>query len=338
MTRAPPAVHVLTGFLGAGKTTLLGQWLREPDLRDTAVLVNEFGEIGLDHHFLEAVEGEVVLLANGCICCSIRGDLAGALNNLLQAQAKGRVPPFRRVVIETTGLADPAPICATVLLEPRLRQAFALGNIICCVDALLGAEQLERQAVAVRQVAAADRIILTKTDHAAAPDGGPLRSRLQAMNPSARHYESGTAGLRASEILHEGGFDPENRAAEVRRWASQIPAKPFAFGQAPASPVSELAAAVVLRAERALPWDRFVLWLTMLLHAHGAQILRTKAILTIEGAATPVALHAVQHIVHPPLHLPEWPKDETGSQIVMIVQGLDPEALRASFAAFLGSI
>lgn len=336
--RAGIPVHVLTGFLGSGKTTLLRHWLNDPGLQDTAVLVNEFGAVGLDHHLLTAMDKELVLLANGCVCCSIRGDLAGALNQLLQDRAAGRIPPFRRVVIETTGLAEPAPICATVLVEPRLRHAFALGNIICCLDSLLGVEQLERQPIARQQVVTADRLILTKTD--LVPDEGlsALRTQTVALNPAALMTESTLAAPAPATLLMEGSFSEEGRVDEVRRWAA-LAARKGGFSLAGQRIAEETStndiAATVLEIDEPLPWERFVLWLTMLLHAHGAQILRTKAILQVDGAITPVALHAVQHIVHPPLHLRAAPPGLTGSQIVMITQNLPREALRTSFQAFV---
>lgn len=336
--RAGIPVHVLTGFLGSGKTTLLRHWLNDPGLQDTAVLVNEFGAVGLDHHLLTALDKEVVLLANGCVCCSIRGDLAGALNQLLQDRAAGRIPPFQRVVIETTGLAEPAPICATVLVEPRLRHAFALGNIICCLDSILGAEQLARQPIARQQAVTADRLILTKADMVSQSDMDTLRTHADALNPAALVTVSTLQAPAGASILMEGSFAEAGRADEARRWAS-LASRERRFsltGSASAGQtVTDVVEATVLTLEYPIPWERFVLWLTMLLHAHGKKILRTKAILQIEGATTPVALHAVQHIVHPPLHLPLMPPGLNGSQIVMIAQGLAPAMIHASFDAFV---
>jgi G3E family GTPase len=227
-----------------------------------------------------------------------------------------------------------------VLVEPRLRHAFALGNIICCLDSMLGPEQLARQPIARQQVVTADRLILTKTEMVSNTRLTALQAQTGALNPAAHLIESTLATPAPAALLMEGSFSEEGRADEIRRWAS-LAGQKAGFSLTGQRPVEDDAAAtieaIVLAVHAPLPWERFVLWLTMLLHAHGAQILRTKAILQIEGAATPVALHAVQHIVHPPLHLPAMPPGLEGSQIVMIAQGIGSERLRASFRAFVQS-
>jgi G3E family GTPase len=178
-------VTLITGFLGSGKTTLLQRLLRDPALSDTAVLLNEFGEIGLDHHLLERIDEKIVMLQSGCVCCTIRGELSTAIKHLHSRRERGLLPPFRRLVIESTGLADPFPILSTVRSDPVLRHHFCLGNVITTVDAVNGARQLDAQSESIKQVAVADRLVLTKTDLTTAEAATRLTKRLRHINPGA---------------------------------------------------------------------------------------------------------------------------------------------------------
>src|SRR5215469_3214485 len=178
-------VNVITGFLGSGKTTLLRRLLAAPQLSDTAVLVNEFGEVGLDHHLLRRIDDEIVLLQSGCVCCTIRGDLSAAMRDLYAKRERGEIVPFRRLVIETTGLADPVPILSTIMTEPVLRYHFHLGNVVATVDAVNGLSHLEHQEESAKQAAVADRIVITKTDIAGCSEVAELRRRLARLNPAA---------------------------------------------------------------------------------------------------------------------------------------------------------
>ena len=208
----PTPVTVLTGFLGAGKTTLLNRLLRQPALAGTAVLVNEFGEIGLDHLLVEKLDENTVLLNAGCLCCTVRGDLSRALADLLPRVEAGEV---RRVVIETTGLADPAPILATLMSDPVAGRAYRLDGIVTVVDAVNGMAQLDAQPEAVRQVAVADRIVLSKTDLADPPE---LRERLRRLNPGAPLLTATHGEVDAAALLHAGLFDPDSKIPDVRGW------------------------------------------------------------------------------------------------------------------------
>ncbi|WP_407525074.1 CobW family GTP-binding protein [Methylobacterium oryzisoli] len=317
MSGATP-VTLLTGFLGAGKTTLLARLLARPDLRDTAVLINEFGAVGLDHLLVEAVEGEVVLMRGGCVCCSIRGDLKAALLGLHDRRRRGLVPAFRRVVIETTGLADPGPALATLVADPVLRHAFAPAGTVTVVDAVNGAATLDTCDEAVRQVAAADRIVLTKTDLAAPETVAGVAARLARLNP--------VAPVRRLAL----GTDPE--AALILDPAAILPGR----FRAEAEPVPHAGITAVLLESGPVDWVRFGLWLSMLLHRHGARILRLKGLVAVEGVATPVVIQGVQHLIHPPLHLAAWPDGRPGTRLVAIVRDLDTALLRRSFAAFTG--
>jgi G3E family GTPase len=332
-------VNVITGFLGSGKTTLLQRLLVSPALADTAVLVNEFGEVGLDHHLLRRLDGEVVLLQSGCLCCTIRDDLSAAMRDLYSRRERGEVPAFRRLAVETTGLADPVPILSTVMAEPVLRHHFRLGNVVTTVDAVNGLMHLERQEESVKQAAVADRIVITKTDIADDSDLAELRRRLARLNPAAAQLQTAPGvALDPDLILARDLYDLDGRAEEVRRWLSIETER----AHGPAAHHLHLDVnrhdarihAFCLRFDQPLDWTAFGIWLTMLLHSHGVDILRVKAMLNVAESPGPVVVHCVQHLVHPPDHLPQWPDDDRSSRIVFIVRGLSREMIERSLAAF----
>jgi G3E family GTPase len=315
-------VTLITGCLGSGKTTLLQRLLRDPVLSDTAVLINEFGEIGLDHHLLERIDETMVMLQSGCVCCTIRGELSAAIMDLHSRRERGLLPRFRRLIIESTGLADPFPILSTVRSDPVLRHHFCLGNVITTVDAVNGARQLDGQPESVKQVAVADRLVLTKTDLAAADVTARLTQRLRRINlgaPLRRAAENNVdAGALLSGEGHEAWQPAETDDAipdDHPRHADQI-------------------RTLALSIDDPIDWARFSIWLTMLLNRHGEALLRIKGILNVADAVTPVAVHAVQHLVHTPRHLKAWPDADRRSRLVFIAHGLDPAMIRRSFRAF----
>ena len=314
--------HLLTGFLGSGKTSLLKRLLALPDLRGTAVLINEFGEVGLDHLLVEEVDEQVVLLKSGCVCCSIRGDLRDGLERLHGRMESGQVPPFERVAIETTGLADPVPIVAGFTADPALRWHFRLGNVVTVVDTVNGVANLDRFAEAVKQVALADRLVLSKADLA---DPGPLGQRLRGLNPTASLHLSTEAAPAPASLLLDDFHDPASRSAEVARWLGEA----SSHGHHAHGPTT-----FSLTAEAPLDWAAFGLWLSMLLHAHGASILRVKGLLHVRGVPRPVVIQGVQHLVHKPLHLDAWPDGRPQTRLVLIGTGLDRDAIERSFRAF----
>jgi G3E family GTPase len=330
-------VNVITGFLGSGKTTLLNRLLRSPQLARTAVLVNEFGEVGLDHLLLETLDAETVILQSGCVCCTIRGDLADAIRKLFSRRERGVVPRFDRLAIETTGLADPAPIISTLLAEPVIRHHFRLGNVVVTVDAVNGPLHLAQNPESVKQVAVADRIVLTKTDLADAALAGELKAALVRLNPSAPILEAVSDPLAPDDLMAADVYDPARRSVEVRRWLDEEAHRAAAHGPRHGHDPNRHdrdIRAFCLTFERPLDWTLFGIWLTMLLHAHGERVLRVKGILNVLGLATPVVIHGVQHVVHPPSHLEAWPSGERRSRIVFIVRGLEPQAIERSLAAF----
>ncbi|HSK16706.1 MAG TPA: GTP-binding protein [Gaiellaceae bacterium] len=309
-------VVLVTGFLGSGKTTLLSRLLGRPELGETAVIVNEIGEVAIDHHLLRQVDERTVLLANGCLCCTLRGDLADELRDLLSRRTRGEIPPFRRVVVETTGLADPAPILNTLLAEPVVKHHFEPGAVIATVDALNGLGQLGREAETVKQVVVADRLVLTKTDLADPGAVAELEQRLLALNPAADRLEASFGEADPELLLAPGGRDPRDLPAAPDGGHGDV--RPF-----------------VLFLNRPVDWTAFGIWLTMLLGSRGEDVLRVKGLLDV-GAEGPVVLNGVQHVVHPPIHLDAWPDEDRRSRIVFIARGIGKREVEESLEAFAG--
>lgn len=327
-------VNVVTGFLGSGKTTLLRRLLAARGMGKTAVLVNEFGEVGLDHHLLQRIDAATVLLKSGCLCCTIRGDLADAIRDLYGRRERGEVPLFRRLVIETAGLADPAPIVATLASEPVIRHHFRLANIITVVDAVNGPATLDRYEESVKQVAVADRLAVSKSDIVDKAALAALRLRLTRLNPTAAIEEAGRA--RPGRLLADDLQDPAPKSEAVRRWLDEAERHEHA-GHDPSRHGPDIAS-FCIALDRPLEWSAVAIWLTMLLNRHGGNILRVKGLLDIAGSDTPVVIHGVQHTVHPPAHLDAWPEGRRGTRIVFIGKGLDKAAFEASLAAFNGAV
>jgi G3E family GTPase len=320
-------VVLLTGFLGSGKTTLLKRILADPALSDTAVIINEFGEVGLDHHLVEHVAEDVVLLPSGCLCCAMKGELAAALRDLLSRRARGLVPAFRRVVVESSGLADPYPVISTIKSDPVLRHHFRLATVLTTVDAVNGPATLDRHVESVRQAAVADMLILTKTDLAKPADIIALNRRLNDLNPGAPIVPSRAGHADLGSLLEGAG----NAASWFKATAepAKLASREAADNQHPG--IRSFSVTV----DDPLDWTAFGIWLTMLVNRHGSRILRVKGILSIVDEANPVAVHGVQHLIHPPQHLAAWPDGERRSRLVFIVDGIDPDQLRRSLAVFM---
>lgn len=317
-------VTLLTGFLGSGKTTLLQRLLTDPAMANAAVLINEFGEVGLDHHLLDRIDDNVVLMKSGCICCTVRGEVADALMNLNSLRTRGEID-FDRVVIETTGLADPYPVLQTLRAHPVLRSHFENAGVLTTVDAVNAARQVEHRAEAVRQIAAADRIILTKIDLAQEHDVSSLRSTLARINPAAP--------------VVTGADDTETIVAHLDPALPPVPdTQDIGTHHHHHHDVNEDLGVVTfsLTIEESVDWTDFGIWLTLLLHRYGDRIFRFKGILAIAGEDLPVAVHGVQHLVHAPVHMAHWPDGPQVSRMVFILEGIEPERIRRSFYAFMG--
>jgi G3E family GTPase len=327
---APMPIHVLTGFLGSGKTTLLNRLLRSPELSDTAVIVNEFGEIPLDHLLIEDVAGETIVLGNGCLCCTVRTDLAEALIGLIDRARRGEIPRFRRAVIETTGLADPVPVLGTLESHAVLRHHVRRGLVVTTVDASREALDAERFAEALHQISAADRIVQTKRD--LAPDGGDATRRaIRRLNPFAPILAGDDPAVTQDLIR---AFDAQELA--VDRDLAPSPSPAHAHDHAHADPQSGIAS-LSIAWEEPVDWPAFGVWLSLLLHAHGDRILRLKALLNVAGRDGPVFVNGVRHVVHRPLHLDRWPDADRRSRLVAILSGLDPETLRRSLKDWIAA-
>jgi G3E family GTPase len=340
-TRFP--VAVLTGFLGSGKTTLLRRLLTDRGMSKTAVLINEFGEIGLDHLVVRSVAEGAVVLQNGCICCTLRTDLQQGLRDLIDSRGGGTLPDFDRVVIETTGLADPAPIAQTLLIDPMLRHQVRLANIITTIDGMHSAAQLSQHTEALRQAAIADRLVITKTDLISRGQFDALARQLLRLNPTARIFDVHSHDFNASSLLFEGVGDPATKLTEVRHWLdAALVADHDHHHDGSEGAHAHLAGihssnirSFSLRIEEEIDWAAFGVWLTVLLHRHGGEVLRVKGLLNVSDALGPVVLNGVQHVIHPPVHLEEWPDDDRASRLVFVVQGIDPAVLGRSLATFL---
>jgi G3E family GTPase len=332
----PVPVTVITGFLGSGKTTVLNRLLRAPNLADTAVIINEFGEVSLDHLLIGQAIENAVLLKNGCICCTVRGDILDTINELFRKRQTGELPWFRRIAIETTGLADPAPVVHTLLDTDR---PCHMDGIVTTADAIHVRAQLREQEEARNQLALADHILLTKTDLVTAAEADAAEAAIRVFNALAPIRRVVDGEVTPDDVF---GLGPEARPADwlrplVARHRDGHEGHDHAHHHHDGGRHDGIAS-VVLRAERPIPARALVLWLESLLSLRGADVLRLKGIVRVAGVARPVVLQAVHHVLHRPVQLPpgaEAAWGGTGSEIVVIQRGLPEAGLRASFAAAL---
>ena len=335
--QGPIPIVVVSGFLGSGKTTLLRNLLLAPEAGEIAVIVNEFGEVGIDHHLVRKTDVRTTLLRNGCVCCSMRDDLAEALRDLLSQRERGAIPRFGRVVIETTGLADPAPILHTIVSEPVVRNHFRVERVVTTIDAVGGAGNLDGYGEALRQVAAADHLVVTKLDLTTPEVGEELKAKLRSINPAAAVVDASFGSIDFAPLLAADGHrgaEGLDRLAGFSFAADGHPASLEAAAPATAHRVSGLVASRCLVFDRPLNWQMFGIWLTMLLHRHGDRVLRLKGLLNVGEARGPLLVEGVQHVIHAPRHLREWPDADRRSRIVFIARDLDLTEVEASLDAF----
>jgi G3E family GTPase len=334
---APIPFTVLTGFLGAGKTTLLNRLLKDPALAETAVVINEFGEVGLDHLLVEYVSDNMVLLQSGCLCCTMRGDLVDALETLLR-DLDNRRCTFKRLLLETTGLADPAPVLHTAMSHPYLVLRYRLDGVITVVDAVTGEATLDAHAEAVKQAAVADRIVLTKTDLADDTQRKRLLARLGTLNPAAPIVDSVKGEATPERLLGVGLYDPDRKIPDVKRWlAAEAYAENHRHHHHDVNRHDEHISSFVLTAADAIPSGILEMFLELLRATHGEKLLRVKGIVKLaEMPDTPVVVHGVQHIFHPTARLEHWPDDDHRTRLVFITRNLPQRTVRELFEAFLG--
>jgi G3E family GTPase len=346
-------VSLITGFLGSGKTTLLNKLLRHAGMGDSAVIINEFGEVGLDHLLVEAIDGEVAVLASGCVCCTLRSDLEETLRNLLIKRDRGEVPAFSRVLMETTGLADPAPIVQLLLNNPLVSHYLRLDAVVTTVDAVNGSQQIGEHAEAVKQAALADRLLLTKTDLAAAETTAQLEQLLVSLNPGATRHVVSNGEIAPDALFGAALFDPARKTGDVRRWINESAYRTRAPGNGHDGHAHNSGAhdehdhaqhtraggirACCLVSDEPLSWDAVSSWLARLPKGAGQDLLRVKGILNLIGEDAPVAIHGVHHVFHPPVQLEGWPDADQRSRIVFITRGIEPADLHASFVEHVGA-
>jgi len=327
--RVPLAL--ITGFLGSGKTTLLNRVLGDPSMARSLVLVNEFGEVGLDHLFMESIDGDMVLLQSGCVCCTIQGDLDRTLRDIARRRSRDETPPFDRVLLETTGLADPAPILQLLLNSPMISHDYRLDGVITTVDAVNGAHQLDQHEEAIKQAAVADRLLISKTDLADANASARLRARLEELNPGAQLYEIVQGDIDPALLFDSGPFDPAGKGEKVLQWLNAEAHDRHDDHHHDRSRHDAHIGSFCLTFDQPLDWDRFNRWLMAVRAAWGDRLLRVKGMLNVVGETQPLVIHGVHRTFHPPTLLARWPDDDRRSRLVFITRDLDRATVEASW-------
>ncbi|MDR7154808.1 G3E family GTPase [Sphingobium xenophagum] len=339
-------VSVVTGFLGSGKTTLLNQLVQAREMRRALVIINEFGAISLDHDLIaRSTDDLVVEMMGGCLCCTIRGDLLRTLREAPWRFAREGSCWFDRVVIETTGLADPAPILHTLMTDDHLTTLYRLDGVIATVDASTGMTTLDAQEEAIKQAAMADRILLTKTDIVSAREQTTLESRLHLINPAAPIIPVTNGQIEPAAIFDAGLYDPAIRSHDVQRWlkteAYETEHRGHVHGHHHHHDVNrhdDHIHATCLTFDDPLDAEGFERWLDILTLFKGPDILRVKGIVNLVGEAKPVVIHGVQHIFHPPVLLESWPSEDRRTRLVIITRDISAEELRATLSLLTSGI
>ena len=347
-------VTIMTGFLGSGKTTVLNHLVRQPELADALVIINEFGEIGLDHLLVaQSTENIVTEMSSGCLCCTIRGDLTKTLRDITWRFSRHGKRQFRRVLIETTGLADPAPIIHTLMTEPTLANRYRLDGIVVTIDGVTAEHTLSQHPEAVKQAAVADCLLFTKSDLAASENYSRLHKRLNSINPSALRWQVTHGQVDPGHVLNLGLFSTDGKVPDVARWLSDEAYTTdtdrgtinhahhhhdHGHGQQhhhdhtyDVNRHDDHIRAFCLSIDKPITEEIYLAWLDLLLAFVGSNVLRVKGILNIAGYDHPVVIHGVQHIFHPPAPLSVWPGEDRRSKIVFITRDVEREAVEQIF-------
>lgn len=338
----PIPVSILTGFLGAGKTTLLNRLLKDPTLTDTAVIINEFGDIAIDHLLVEQSSDGVIELSDGCLCCTVRGELVDTLADLIDRLQTGKIEKLKRVIVETTGLADPVPVLQSIIGHPVLMQAYRLDGVITLVDAVNGDATLDAHDEAVKQVAVADRIMVSKGDLEV--DGLPaLKARLNRLNPTAKILLAHEDEVQPANLFDCGLYDPATKSADVQRWLGEAADDNHHDHEHHHGHHhhdhhhhrhDERVKSFSLVHDQPVPYAAIEMFLDLLRSVHGEQLLRLKGIIELaEQPDRPVVVHGVQKLLHPIARLPKWPEGPRGTRLVIIGFDLAEEHVRRLFAA-----
>ena len=311
-------VVLLAGFLGSGKTTLVNRLLRDPRLADTAVAVNEFGAVPLDAHLIDHGPDQTIVMANGCLCCNLAGDMEAAVMRIFSRRQAGALPGFKRLIIEPSGLADPAPIAQAILRNPVMSRAFRLEGITATVDALFGLRQIAQHAETAKQIAMADRLVITKPDLAS--DLQDLEREVRRLNPRAPIIRALHGEADPAAVLPEGFVNP----------AAAVPVQSFMI--ADGGPVhDQYTSAVLLVATAPLDWRNFDAWLREIRITHAEHLLRVKGVVNLARSGVPVVIQGVHHVLHPPVELARWPDADRRSRIVLITRGMPAGVIEAAW-------
>jgi G3E family GTPase len=317
-------VTIISGFLGAGKTTLLNHLLQQPSMAGAAVIINEFGEIGIDHLLVERMPGDAVLLDSGCLCCAVRGDLVDTMSRMMWQVDHNELPVFDRLVIETSGLADPAPVLQTIMTDPLLTRRYRLNAMVTVVDAVNGMAQIDTQDEALKQVVLASRLIVTKGDIALAADTRVLERRLSVLNPLAEQcrVEHGQVGVDMLFVEHD--YDPRAAGRDAAAWLGH---NHIDHPDDDDHHHDEAIRSCCITRDEPIAWQAVQDWLISLTSLRGADLLRVKGVVNVAECDRPVVLHGVQHVFHPPIMLDDWPEDwpdnDRQTRIVCITRGLN---------------
>ncbi|PRX08966.1 UNVERIFIED_ORG: G3E family GTPase [Martelella mediterranea] len=336
MPPAPIPVSIVTGFLGAGKSTLLNRLLQDPALSDAAVIINEFGEVGIDHLLVQGSSDSIIELSNGCLCCTVRGELIDTLADLLDRIQTEKVKPVSRVIIETTGLADPVPVLLAIMAHPAIAMAFRIDGVVTLVDALTGADTLARHDEAVRQAAVADRLVITKTDLAASADRDDLVRTLERLNPMAEIIDVADAPASGPDLLVTGLFDPARKAPSVGEWLAAEDHQHSHHHHHDVNRHGEHIRAFALTAGRVASPAAIEAFQHRLAAEYGDNLLRLKGVVALSGDDRPLVVHGVRDMVYPPSRLAAQSGAESEqTRLVVITRDLPETVVRELFETYL---